>query len=154
MSPSDFRSQFMPFAIEVQTIYGLPAAAVLAQAALETGWGQYIAKDIITGKSSNNFFNIKARSNWTGEFITKDTRECINGVWSTVSAKFRAYPSPRESFLDYGYFILHGSNGRYDDAVANVNDPEKYVEEMWKAGYATDPKYVQKILSIMRKYFS
>lgn len=61
-------------------------------------------------------------------------------------AIFRKYKTFVESFIDYGDFILN--NPRYKKAVKFKNNPRKYIYELWKAGYATDPHYVRKVLDI------
>ena len=120
---------------------------LIAQAALETGWGKHISKDS-TG-SSNNLFNIKAGSNWDGKTIEKTTIEFHNGVPVKEVAKFRAYDSYEDSFKDYVDFLK--SSDRYNKALGQAADPEKFIRGLHRAGYATDPAYADKILNIINR---
>ena len=123
---------------------GLPPEILAAQCILETGWGKYVAICRKTGKYSYNLFGIKGKgSNGSVEIIT---HEYIAGEKVKVIGEFRAYNNYSESFIDYGNLILGAK--RYKNAVINKNDPEKYIREIHKAGYATDPKYPEKILKI------
>lgn len=125
---------------------GLPASILAAQCILETGWGKYVPVCRKTGKYSYNLFGIKGKgSNGSVEIWT---HEFINGEKVKVIAEFRAYNDYAESFVDYGNLIL--GKKRYKNAVINKGDPEKYIWEIWKAGYATDPEYPKKILRIAR----
>ena len=126
---------------------GLPASILAAQCILETGWGKHIPTDIHTGKFSYNMFGIKGKgTNGSVEIIT---HEYIAGEKVKVIGEFRAYNDYSESFIDYGNLILGAK--RYKNAVINKDDPEKYIREVYKAGYATDPKYPEKILRIARQ---
>lgn len=125
---------------------GLPASILAAQCILETGWGRYVPVCRKTGKYSYNLFGIKGKgTNGSVEIIT---HEYIAGEKVKVIGEFRAYNNYAESFIDYGNLILGAK--RYKNAVINKGDPEKYIREIWKAGYATDPKYPDKILRIAK----
>lgn len=125
---------------------GLPASILAAQCILETGWEKHIPVCRKTGKYSYNLFGIKGKgTNGSVEIIT---HEYIAGKKVKVIGEFRAYNNYSESFIDYGNLILRAK--RYKNAVVNKGDPEKYIREIWKAGYATDPKYPEKILRIAR----
>lgn len=119
---------------------------LLAQAALETGWGKYISKDT-EGQSSNNLFNIKAGRGWTGDFIEKRTVEFKHGKAVTENARFRAYDSYEDSFRDYVSFLK--ANKRYQPALQVADVPSDYINKLQQAGYATDPEYANKVLKIM-----
>lgn len=126
---------------------GLPASILAAQCILETGWGKHIPVCRKTGKYSYNLFGIKGKgTNGSVEIIT---HEYIAGEKVKVIGEFRAYNDYSESFIDYGNLILGAK--RYKNAVINKDDPEKYIREVHKAGYATDPKYPEKILRIARQ---
>lgn len=126
---------------------GLPASILAAQCILETGWGKFVPVCRKTKKYSYNLFGIKGKgTNGSVEIIT---HEYINSEKIKVIGEFRAYNDYSESFIDYGNLIL--GKKRYKEAVINKNDPEKYIREIWKAGYATDPKYPEKILRIARQ---
>jgi flagellar protein FlgJ len=118
-----------------------------AQAILESYYGERTPKDIYSGKESYNLFGIKGVSEngyvecWTREWdpITKD--------YILIRTRFRAYFDYESSFADY--VILISSSPRYKEALKCLNDPKRYIYELWKAGYATDPKYLDKILKLM-----
>lgn len=131
-------------AYKAKKITGLPASIVASQAILETGWGKYVPKDIDTGKYSYNLFGIKGLG--TNGFVRCWTTEYENGQIVKITDRFRAYRNYEESFIDYGKLIL--GNPRYQKAVAVKNDPRKYIEEIWKAGYCTDPDYPRKVIQI------
>lgn len=125
---------------------GLPASIVSSQCILETNWGKSIPEDIDTGETSNNLFGIKAHSH---PYVECMTSEYIKGVKVGVLARFKKYKNYEESFISYGKLIL--GNDRYKKAVAVKDDPRKYIKEIWKAGYATDPLYPEKVLWIAEK---
>lgn len=144
-SPEDFVRRLMPAAKEAGKRMGLAPEAMLAQAALETGWG----KKIIGAKnnsSSHNLFGIKADNSWNNEKSWVNTLEYEQGVAVKVKAPFRAYDSFNDSFNNYVDF-LH-ENPRYSNALQQTESPEQYFKELQQAGYATDPKYADKLSSI------
>ncbi|PKF62761.1 flagellar assembly peptidoglycan hydrolase FlgJ [Psychromonas sp. psych-6C06] len=141
-----FIETLMPFAKKVANKLGVSPIALIAQSALETGWG----KKIINGadnQSSFNLFNIKAHKSWQGDKVAKDSLEVENGVGIKRRSDFRAYENFAQSFADYGHFITH--NQRYQEALKQGTNADAYVEELQKAGYATDPQYAEKIKQIM-----
>jgi flagellar protein FlgJ len=144
-SPGDFIQKLMPAAKQAAQKLGLEPLALLAQAALETGWGQRTFKTA-EGNNSFNFFGIKAHNSWQGEVAVVDTLEYRQGVAQKEKAKFRAYESPEQSLGDYVDFIK--SNPRYQQAIAVADNPKAYFQQLQAAGYATDPNYAQKILSV------
>lgn len=145
--PKDFVSALTEPAKTVQEKLGVPYQVVIAQAALETGWGQKIISHD-NGASSNNLFNIKADNRWDGAKIQKDTLEFEQGAMVKKSAPFRAYQSIAESVNDYVDF-LSGSD-RYQDALDKSSDVEHFLHGLQKAGYATDPQYAEKIMATLR----
>lgn len=140
-----FVDSVLPYAKEAAAMLGLDPKILLAQAALETGWGMFVAKDG-EGNSSNNYFNIKGRAGAEGQTVKVQTTEFLGGKPVKMADNFRKYDSPAEGFKDYVNFIK--GNQRYQDAMQHASDPERYVDELHRAGYATDPLYVQKILAI------
>lgn len=144
-SPGEFIQKLMPAAKQAAQKLGLEPLALLAQAALETGWGQRTFKTA-EGNNSFNFFGIKAHNSWQGDVAVVDTLEYRQGVAQKEKAKFRAYESPEQSLGDYVDFIK--SNPRYQQAVAVADNPRAYFQQLQAAGYATDPNYAQKILSV------
>lgn len=141
----DFVKSVWPYAREAANLLGLDPKILMAQAALETGWGQFVAKGS-DGSSSNNLFNIKATTTNANDSVQVKTTEYIADTPIKMNASFRKYPSVEHSFNDY-VSLIKGS-GRYDAALANTNSPERYVDELHRAGYATDPQYASKILAI------
>lgn len=131
-------------AYKAKKVTGLPASIVASQAILETGWLKSIPKDINTGENSHNLFGIKARE--SQPHVNCITHEYYNGVKVKTLARFRKYKNYEESFIDYGNLILN--NIRYKKAVEFRHNPKAYIQEIWKAGYATDPLYVSKVIQI------
>ena len=125
---------------------GIPAKAILGQAALESGWGKHEIKDA-HGQSSFNLFGIKADPSWTGKTVTAMTTEYIGGVAQRVAQKFRAYASYADSFTDYAKTIQN--NPRYQAVMQAGNDVVAFAKAMGHSGYATDPNYGQKLASVI-----
>ncbi|MCJ8321032.1 MAG: flagellar assembly peptidoglycan hydrolase FlgJ [Colwellia sp.] len=145
--PKDFVTALIEPAKSVENKLGIPFEVVIAQAALETGWGQKIIKSE-QGESSNNLFNIKADNRWQGSKITKDTLEFEQGSLVKKSALFRSYESIKDSVKDYINFLSSGD--RYQNALDNVGNVEHFLHGLQKAGYATDPNYANKIMATLR----
>lgn len=143
----DFAQNILRFAYKAKKVTGLPASITTAIIILETGWGKYIPTDMYTGKFSYNLFGIKGIGN--NGFVEIYTHEYVNGERIRIKAKFRAYNSYAESFIDYSNLILGAK--RYREAVLNKDDPVKYIECIWKAGYATDINYASRVLEIARQ---
>ncbi|AMD00950.1 flagellar assembly peptidoglycan hydrolase FlgJ [Halomonas chromatireducens] len=124
---------------------GVPAELILAQAALETGWGRHeIAR--ADGGNSHNLFGIKAGSSWRGPTTDVTTHEYINGKRTRIVDSFRVYGSFEEAFTDYANLI--GNNPRYA-AVTTAGSAEQAARALQAGGYATDPAYADKLISIM-----
>jgi len=119
---------------------------LIAQAALETGWGQHIMQTE-QGGSSKNLFGIKANHNWQGEKVQVSTLEFNGESLQKKRAEFRSYNSYADSFADYTAFIK--GRGRYDKALNVSSKPEAYIQELQTAGYASDPEYADKVNNIM-----
>ncbi|OOG27126.1 flagellar rod assembly protein/muramidase FlgJ [Thioalkalivibrio denitrificans] len=145
-SPEAFVRDLWPHAERAARSLGVAPEVLLAQAALETGWGRHVIPNS-DGTSSFNLFGIKADSRWDGPSARVQTLEYVNGVPERQRAAFRAYSSPAESFEDYVRFIT--SNPRYADALRQAPDAEGYLRGLQSAGYATDPAYADKILDIL-----
>lgn len=144
-SADSFVDAIQPHAEKAAAELGVPSRVLVAQAALETGWGQHVIKNA-DGSPSYNFFGIKADAGWQGAKVSKATQEFSNGVARTETAQFRSYSSPAEAFGDYVKFVK--SNPRYAEALRHNGSGEQYVQGLQKAGYATDPAYAQKIANI------
>ena len=145
--PKDFVLALTAPAQDAQRKLGVPFEVVIAQAALETGWGQKIIQTE-SGQSSNNLFNIKADGRWQGEKTTKETLEFEQGTMVKKKAPFRVYQSLTDSVNDYINFL--SSSDRYQGALEKANDVEHFLHNLQGAGYATDPKYADKILGTLR----
>lgn len=143
-NPEEFVAFLKPYADQAAERLGMDTSALLAQCALETGWGKHVPRRA-DGSSSFNLFGIKADRSWTGDKVSVGTLEYRNGVARREQAKFRAYDSPADSFVDYVAFLRR--NPRYGEALKSEN-AEDFVRGLQKAGYATDPRYASKILSI------
>ena len=124
---------------------GTTPEILIAQAALETGWGEHVMRGA-DGQSSNNLFSIKADRSWGGDTISQRTLEYLDGNPVTVNAGFRSYEGVGQAFDDYVNFI--SENPRYQQALSRAADPRAYVQALQRAGYATDPDYARKILQI------
>lgn len=157
MTPKQFINKYYPYALEVERETGIPAIAILAQAALESAWGRLAI--------GNNIFGIKYRKgDWkyqevlTTEYddspdaykdqkiksITFDSRtnKYIYKIWQF----FADYPTPKEAFMQHAKLLL---SKRYKPALKYNYSPVRYLIAVWKAGYATDPDYDDKIRGIV-----
>lgn len=144
-SAADFVKAVLPHAEKAAAELGIPAKVLVAQAALETGWGRHaIRRD--DGSQALNLFGIKADKRWQGEGVEQMTSEYQDGRMQRERATFRAYDSVGESFADYVRFLK--SNPRYQQALQHGGDSHRFAAGLQKAGYATDPDYAQKILRI------
>jgi flagellar protein FlgJ len=145
-SPGEFVDQVMPTIRRAASALGLNPLGLLAQAALETGWGQRMPRTA-DGRPSFNMFGIKAGDSWTGARATADTMEFSNGVATPRRTAFRAYGSIEDSVNDFANLLRNSP--RYRDAVAAGNDTQAYVDGIGKSGYATDPEYASKLSQIL-----
>lgn len=141
----EFIDALTPHARRAAAALRVPPSALIAQAALETGWGRHVIRDV-HGQSSHNYFGIKADARWDGAVVEVPTTEYVAGRAVTVTARFRAYASPAEAFDDYVAFI--GTNPRYEAVPAS--DGRGFAHAISDAGYATDPRYAEKILAILQ----
>jgi flagellar protein FlgJ len=141
----DFVEQMAPAAKAAERQSGVPARLILGQAALESGWGQREIR-YPDGRTSYNLFGIKAGDGWKGKTVNVLTTEYENGTPRKVVQAFRAYNSYQESFADYARLL--GSNPRYD-AVADARDEIDAARRIQAAGYATDPRYADKLIGVM-----
>lgn len=138
-----FVQRIRPLAEQVAGQLGVATESVIAQAALETGWGRSLPAD--AGGSSNNFFGIKAGAGWRGESVVSATREFSGGTATTRWQPFRAYASDSAAFDDYAALV--GGSDRYAAARNTGNDVRAFATALKQGGYATDPDYVQKIVA-------
>lgn len=144
-SRENFARDLWPHAERAAQKLNVAPEALVAQAALETGWGQHVMQRG-DGVSSLNLFGIKAGQGWTGGSVSRPTLEYRDGVAEREVARFRAYPDMAAAFDDYVEFI--SSNPRYE-AVHGNDDAKGFASALQDAGYATDPSYADKIARIL-----
>ena len=142
----EFVNKVWAYAREAGQAIGIPAHFVVAQAALESGWGRHEIRRA-DGNQSFNLFGIKAGRNWSGPVVETITTEHVNGAPQKTVEKFRAYGSYAEAFRDYGN-LLRG-NPRYA-AVRDQQDAAGFARSLQQAGYATDPRYADKLMRILQ----
>lgn len=145
-TPDEFIEQLYPLADKAARQLGTQAEVLLAQAALETGWGQKMVRRA-DGQPSNNLFNIKADQRWGGDSARVSTLEYEQGVAVRQQADFRVYESLASSFDDFVSFI--SNSDRYAQAREAAADPRAFMQGLQQAGYATDPSYADKVLRVM-----
>ncbi|MGB5297884.1 MAG: flagellar assembly peptidoglycan hydrolase FlgJ [Thiogranum sp.] len=145
-SPEAFVKELWPYAQRTARDLGTRPELLLAQAALETGWGQHVIRGT-DGSNSFNLFGIKADTRWQGERAVTETIEFEDGLMRKQRASFRAYASLADSFSDYADFLK--TNPRYREALNRAADAPSFARALAEAGYATDPDYSGKINRIM-----
>lgn len=145
-SPQEFVQALRPHAERAAAALGTRPEVLIAQAALETGWGRAMPRHE-DGSPSHNLFGIKADSRWDGERVAVQTMEFRDGVMQRERASFRSYDTLAQGFEDYVSFLR--DNPRYQQALEAAGDGARYVRELQQAGYATDPEYADKIDAIM-----
>jgi flagellar protein FlgJ len=143
-SPRSFVNELWPHAVDAAAELGVSPHFLLAQAALETGWGKHQVRTA-DGGNSFNLFNIKAGKNWQGERAVAATTEYVNGTAVKESAQFRAYGSYAEAFADYASLLKN--NPRYSGVLNQ--DAEGFINGLQRGGYATDPAYGDKLRRII-----
>ena len=141
-----FVARVWPHAVEVGRKLGVDPRAIVAQTALETGWGRSTIS--ANGQSANNYFGIKATGGWRGERVATTTQEFVAGGFRTENAAFRAYDGTAESFADYAALLKRLP--RYADAIGSGSDIRGFAEALQRGGYATDPDYARKIEAIAK----
>lgn len=144
MKPQDFIELIAKGAQSVAQNTGVPASLSIAQAALESGWGESGL-----AKTGNNLFGIKANSLWRGETLILPTKEYIKGQWVFVPAKWRKYENWQASVNDHAAFLRQ--NQRYAPCFVCLS-AEAFARALAKAGYATDPLYADKVIGVMNKH--
>ena len=142
----EFLRKLRPHAEQAARELGVDPNALLAQAALETGWGRSVPCNA-NGECSFNLFGIKAGSQWSGATVNVPTLEFEEGVAVRKVERFRAYESPADSFRDYAALISRSS--RYANARGTGENVEAFASALQQGGYATDPNYAQKISAVV-----
>jgi flagellar protein FlgJ len=143
---AEFVDRMLPPIRRAANALGLDPMGMLAQAALETGWGQRMPRNA-DGSLSHNMFGIKAGDEWAGARASADTMEVANGVATPRRTTFRAYGSIEESVNDFASLLK--SSPRYRDVIAAGGNAGAYIASMGKSGYATDPEYGNKLSQIL-----
>lgn len=142
---NQFVDKVWPHAQEAARSLGIPPHFLVAQAALETGWGKSEPR-FADGRSSYNLFGLKAGRSWTGPVVESATIEYVDSVPRRQVERFRAYASYEEAFADYAK--LMASNPRYA-AVRGSQESTAFANGLQRAGYATDPMYAAKLERII-----
>lgn len=145
MTPEEFITAIAPAAQASMHATQIPASFVIADGALESAWGSSML-----AQQGMNLFGVKADPSWHGPIIEMRTREFTEGHWEIVPAQWRKYSSWLECLNDHAQFLL--TNPRYEDAFSYTGNPETFARAVAAAGYATDPAYAGKIISIMRQH--
>ncbi len=140
-----FLESILPAARQAAATLGVSTRAVLAQAALETGWGRSVPR-AADGRSSHNLFGIKASERWSGPRVEQLTTEFVNGAPQQQVAAFRAYGSPAESIADHARLLA--VSPRYSAVRGTGDDIAAYGAALQRGGYATDPRYAQKLEAV------
>ncbi len=148
-APKEFVNRFLPYATITGQALGVKPQAILAQAALESGWGKRQIK-LDDGSPSYNLFGLKAGANWEGKVATVRTTEYVSGVAQAHVERFRAYNSYDDAFRDYAGLLK--STPRYQ-AVLNTGETRNFAIGLQNAGYATDPNYAAKISRVAENSF-
>lgn len=138
---NNFVKSVLPFAKQAAKIIGIDPKLLVAQSALETGWGKHIVQN------ANNLFGIKAHG--SDNKVIAQTTEYVNKQPVREMAEFKTYASMLESFLDYVSLL---QTKRYEKALANTHDPKAFLNELQNAGYATDPDYANKVFAIYENH--
>jgi flagellum-specific peptidoglycan hydrolase FlgJ len=135
---SMYIESFAPIAIEEMRLYGIPASITLAQGILESGSGSGTL-----AIKANNHFGIKCHTTWTGERVYHDDDE--------LGECFRKYTDVKYSYRDHSLFLTQRS--RYADLFKlKISDYQGWARGLKKAGYATDPKYPDKLISLIERF--
>ena len=142
----NFVMMLKPHAEKAAAELNINPDVLIAQVALETGWGKHVIHDK-QGENSFNLFNIKAGSQWQGDKVNVSTLEYRDGIAANEKADFRKYTNYADSFSDYVQLMKNSS--RYEPVLQRGNDSAAYAEALQSAGYATDPEYAQKIKRLL-----
>jgi flagellar protein FlgJ len=152
MTPAQFVAASVAPAQQGQREFKVPASVTIAQAILESGWG----KSGLT-RNDRNFFGIKCFNgvfapiaNGCHSYATVECTPLPNSVCTPTTATFRTYASATDSFRDHGRFLV--GNRRYLPAFAYTNNADQFLYQIWKAGYATSPTYVQNVGALMKQF--
>ncbi|WP_117236492.1 flagellar assembly peptidoglycan hydrolase FlgJ [Vibrio maerlii] len=146
-TPESFVDSLTPYAERAAKALGVEPSLLIAQAALETGWGKKVIGN--SRGSSHNLFNIKADRSWKGDKMATQTLEFHGNTPVKERAAFRSYGDFEQSFDDYVRFL--NENPRYQTALETHQNSEQFIQGIHQAGYATDPNYADKVLSVKKR---
>lgn len=138
MKPQDFLDKIVPLAQACQASTGIPASFTIAQAALESSWGERAP--------GCNLFGVKADSAWHGATVDFNTHEVVKGVSMPMVCKFRAYRTWGECLDDHANFFR--VNPRYARCFKETTGPG-WARAVAAAKYATDPNYADSLIAVM-----
>lgn len=147
-SPDEFINFMRPLAEQAAEKLGVNPNILIAQSALETGWGQRVIQNQ-DGQSSHNLFGIKSDKRWSGPEMVVSSVEYRDGKAKKEISAFRSYESYADSFNDYVDFIEN--NERYQEALKTSDNPKAYIKSLQHSGYATDPDYADKVIAILER---
>jgi len=160
MTTKDFVKKYHGFALQTQDKTGISATFILAQAALESGWGKHAPGNMFFGVKDTDGVNGNEQLLTTTEYLKTDKAKfpvilsiekvVRNGVqWFKYRVRdyFRKYPTPEASFTDHAMFFIR--NKRYSKALQFRDNPYRFAQEVAKAGYATDPNYSNKLSQVI-----
>ncbi len=137
-----FVQRMWPHALLAEKTTGVPAAYIVGQAALESGWGSREIRNP-DGSPSHNLFGIKAGANWSGDAVQAKTTEYVEGRARKQVEQFRAYGSYSEAFSDWAKLLANSP--RYGEVLRSADSAGQFADGMQRAGYATDPQYGAKL---------
>jgi flagellar protein FlgJ len=141
----EFLDAILPAAEKAAAQLGVSPRNLIAQAALETGWGRHMPRSA-DGRLSFNFFGIKATGSWRGGSVASSTTEVLQGRAQRMVERFRAYSSIEESVADHARLI--GRSRRYQAVRGTGDDALAFGTALQRGGYATDPGYARKIAAV------
>jgi len=134
-----------PAAERAAEALGVSPRSIMAQAALETGWGRSMPTDA-SGRPSYNLFGIKATGGWMGPVMVSSTTEFVGAAPERRSERFRSYENFEHSISDHARLL--GRSPRYAEALNSGDDVAAYATALQRGGYATDPQYAKKLVSV------
>ena len=140
-----FINTLKPHIEQAAQALGVSPRVLMAQAALETGWGKHLPQGE-QGQASHNLFGIKADASWRGEAVTAATHEFDGEKLAPTRDGFRRYASYADSVADYVDFLR--AQPRYKNALNHGGDDKNFIQGLKSAGYATDPQYVDKVFEV------
>ena len=144
---SDFIADIAPAAQQMQVNYGVHASISIAQAILESDWGESELSAVY-----NNLYGMKGDN--PGNTVLLSTSEYYNGEWITIQAKFRVYDSWAESIQDHALLFVNGTtwNPNQYAAVLQASTYQEAAQALQDCGYATDPDYAEKLIAVIEQY--